>query len=180
MINGVFLLSPFDPDASEGASLGFAVAPKVMTCPADQFAKVAWISGPPVFATRSYGMNASGGWVRAVRSKLTTKMAPTPCLISHATGGPWSEGFTGRIPRARSRTGMRGATRHLHGSRQFGNHFTGLKTLRSQGCAGNIWPCVCTGPPIFRWLAWWLGESFSNGPQSANQPKRPGRRQPGL
>src|SRR5580700_6034155 len=98
MDSGVFL-SPDDPaTATEGAALGFAVAPKILTCPADQFAKIDWMTGVPQFATRTYAMNASGGGYGAfVQISDRNRTYPLPNLSQpggHGVGIYWTDSGT--------------------------------------------------------------------------------------
>jgi prepilin-type N-terminal cleavage/methylation domain-containing protein/prepilin-type processing-associated H-X9-DG protein len=57
MTQGVFFASDDPEGMAEAASLGFAVAPKILTCPADRFPKVNWFPG---MAMRTYAMNNVG------------------------------------------------------------------------------------------------------------------------
>jgi prepilin-type N-terminal cleavage/methylation domain-containing protein len=57
MTQGVFFAADDAAGMEEVAAFGFAVAPKVLTCPADRFPKVSWLPG---MATRTYAMNSVG------------------------------------------------------------------------------------------------------------------------
>ena len=54
MSNG--LLSPDEADNPAG----YSTSPKILVCPADQFPKVSWMTGPPVVGIRSYAMVSVG------------------------------------------------------------------------------------------------------------------------
>jgi len=144
MADGVFI-SPDDPNALEAASLGFVVAPKVVECPADLFAKVSWMNGLPQFATRSYAMNASGGgYGPFVQVDDKSRSYPLPDLNQpggHGVGIYWTD-TSGTTPDWSAHGYKTSVVRDNAGTILL------TEDASSQGCAGNIWPCVCTGPEI--------------------------------
>jgi prepilin-type N-terminal cleavage/methylation domain-containing protein/prepilin-type processing-associated H-X9-DG protein len=147
MENSIFVVAT-DPESIEEAnSLGFAVAPKILTCPADQFPKVDWMTGMPQFATRSYAMNSSGagsqdyGTLVQVDDQL--RVYPLPNLnqpdahgvgiywIDHEASVDWNaKGYATSLVRDPAGTIML------------------AEDASSQGAAGNIWPCCCCGPQV--------------------------------
>jgi prepilin-type processing-associated H-X9-DG protein len=147
MEGGLFILADDPTSVQEANSLGFGVAPKVLTCPADQFAKASWITGlPPLFApqfaTRSYAMNAAGGgYGPFVQVDDAYRTYPLPNLNQpggHGVGIYWTDRASTPDWNAR---GYKTSVVHDPSG-------TILLTedASSQGSAGNIWPCVCTGP----------------------------------
>jgi prepilin-type N-terminal cleavage/methylation domain-containing protein/prepilin-type processing-associated H-X9-DG protein len=142
MTDGVFI-SPDNADtAQEAGALGFAVAPKVLICPADRFAKIAWMDGLPEYATRSYAMNASGGgYGPFVQISDQNRSYPLPNLSQaggHGVGIYWTD--TGSTPDWGARGYPTSVVRDNSGTILL------TEDASSQGCAGNIWPCVCCGP----------------------------------
>lgn len=143
MTSGVFI-STDDPEAAaEAGSLGFAVAPKVVTCPADRFPKVDWMTGPPQFAVRSYAMNASGGgYGPFVQLDDKSRTYPLPDLSQpggHGVGIYWRDTVSTKPdwdPRGYKTSVVRDAAGTI----------LLTEDASSQGSAGNIWPCVCCGP----------------------------------
>jgi prepilin-type N-terminal cleavage/methylation domain-containing protein/prepilin-type processing-associated H-X9-DG protein len=143
MTSGVFVSVDDPASAAEAASLGFAVAPKVVTCPADRFPKVSWMAaGLPQFATRSYAMNASGGgWGPFVQIDDKNRSYPLPDLNQpggHGVGIYWTD--TGSTPDWNARGYKTSVVRDNAGTILL------AENASSQGCAGNIWPCVSCGP----------------------------------
>ena len=77
MASGVFVTAD-DPDAvAEALSLGFAVAPKIMTCPADRFPKTGWTTTPIHWACKSYAMNSAGS-TRSTQWQVDDKFRTYP------------------------------------------------------------------------------------------------------
>ena len=143
MTSGVFI-SPDDPAAAaEAGALGFAVAPKVVTCPADRFAKVDWMTGPPQFATRSYAMNAAGGgygpFVQVDDKGRTYALPDLNQPGGHGVGIYWLDTVS-TLPDWNAHGYKTSVVRDSAGTILL------TEDASSQGCAGNIWPCVCCGP----------------------------------
>jgi prepilin-type N-terminal cleavage/methylation domain-containing protein/prepilin-type processing-associated H-X9-DG protein len=142
MADGVFI-SPDDPNAQEASSLGFVMAPKVVECPADRFTKVSWMNGLPQFATRSYAMNASGGGFGPfVQIDDKSRTYPLPSLNQpggHGVGIYWTD-TSGPMPDWSAHGYKTSVVRDNSGTILL------AEDASSQGCAGNIWPCVCCGP----------------------------------
>ena len=122
----------------------FGDAPRVLTCPADRFAKVAWMAdgGDLLLAPRSYAMNASGGgWGPFCQVNDENRSYPLPDLNQsggHGVGIYWEDSETTPDWNARG----------YHTSVVKDNAGTILlaEDASSQNAAGNIWPCVCCGP----------------------------------
>ena len=143
MSSGVFI-SEDDPVAAvEAGQFGFAVAPRVITCPADRFGKVDWMAGPPEFATRSYAMNAAGGgYGPYVQVDDKGRTYPLPDLNQpggHGVGMYWLD-TASTIPDWSAHSYKTSVVRDSSGTILLAEDASGM------GCAGNIWPCVCCGP----------------------------------
>jgi prepilin-type N-terminal cleavage/methylation domain-containing protein len=150
MGHGLFLSANDSPDQiSEGISLGYAVSPKIVTCPADQFAKVNWVSGAlgiPPAAVGTYAMNSTGnslavGTLVQVNDKLRTY--PLPSLNqanAHGVGIYWTD--AGPQPDWNARGYKTSVVPDSSGTILL------AENASSQGAAGNIWPCVSCGPQI--------------------------------
>jgi prepilin-type N-terminal cleavage/methylation domain-containing protein len=121
---------------------GFAPAPKVLTCPADQFPKVTWLTGPPAYAWKSYAMNSAGlNYGTQVQVNDSFRKYPLPNLSlpgAHGVGIYWVDG-TG-VPDWNARGYNTGVVRDPSGTILL------AEDSSSQGSVGNIWPCVCLGP----------------------------------
>jgi prepilin-type N-terminal cleavage/methylation domain-containing protein/prepilin-type processing-associated H-X9-DG protein len=143
---GVFVVESDPADAAEAAAEGLAVAPKVVTCPADQFPKVSWMTGLPQFATRSYAMNASGGgYGPFVQVDDAFRTYPLPNLNQpggHGVGIYWTDKKGGNNADWNARGYQTSVVKDPAGTILL------TEDASSQGCAGDIWPCVCTGPQI--------------------------------
>jgi prepilin-type N-terminal cleavage/methylation domain-containing protein/prepilin-type processing-associated H-X9-DG protein len=142
MTSGVFI-NYDDPDtAAEAASLGFAVTPKIVACPADQFAKVSWMTGPPKFGTRSYAMVSVGaGYGTQIQVSDANRTYPLPSLTqanAHGVGIYWMD--NGADPDWSAMGYPTSVVRDPSGTIML------AENPSSQGCAGNIWPCCCIGP----------------------------------
>ena len=153
MEGGIFVVATDPASMEEANSLGFAVAPKILTCPADQFPKVDWMTGLPQFATRSYGMNACGnnvsGWGTLIQVDDQVRSYPLPNLNqpdAHGVGIYWVDheatvdwnapGYSTSVVRDPAGTIML------------------AEDASSQGSAGNDWPCCCCGPQVSDGGAW--------------------------
>jgi prepilin-type N-terminal cleavage/methylation domain-containing protein len=144
MQGGVFL-SPDDPAVvAEAQALGlpYTVAPKILTCPADQFPKIDWIAGPPQFAHKSYAMNSAGiNYGTQVQVNDNFRKYPLPDLTlpgAHGVGIYWVDG--GGKPDWAARGYNTSVVRDPSGT------IVLAENVSSQGSVGNIWPCVCEGP----------------------------------
>jgi prepilin-type N-terminal cleavage/methylation domain-containing protein len=145
MATGVFVTADDAASAAEAATLGFAVAPKILTCPADRFSKVGWMVGPlpPQFATRSYAMNSTGNEKSAglVQVDDALRTYPLPDLNqpnAHGVGIYWTD--RGQTPDWNAHGYKTTVVRDTAGTILL------AENASSQGAAGNIWPCVSCGP----------------------------------
>jgi prepilin-type N-terminal cleavage/methylation domain-containing protein/prepilin-type processing-associated H-X9-DG protein len=139
---GVFVTGENLTALAEAEALGFAVAPKVITCPADQFTKVSWITGVPQFAGRSYAMNASGNaYATTVQVNDENRKYPLPDLTlpgAHGVGIYWLD--TGTTPDWNARGYSTAVVRDPSGTIVLAEDASSMQS------AGNIWPCCCCGP----------------------------------
>jgi prepilin-type processing-associated H-X9-DG protein len=148
MISGVFVVANDPASMAEAAALGYAVAPKIITCPADQFPKASWITGPlpPQFAVRSYAMNAAGteaGYQTLVQVDDQFRTYPLPSLNqtgAHGVGIYWTD--RGSTPDWNAKGYSTSVVHDPAGTIML------AENASSQGAAGNIWPCVSCGPQI--------------------------------
>jgi len=130
-------------DLSVGALL-LGDAPQILTCPADRFTKVSWMmeGSTPLFATRSYAMNASGGgYGPFCQVNDEHRTYPLPNLNQpggHGVGIYWAD--TGSTPDWNARGYPTSVVHDSAGTILL------AEDTSSQGCAGSIWPCVCCGP----------------------------------
>ena len=126
--------------------LDMTIAPTIETCPADTFPKVSWVGGPPQFAIRSYAMNAVGeNWQSDYQVSDTggyklpdlysTSVSPT----RHGVGIYWTDS-TKPAPDWNAPGYPTSVVRDPAGTILL------CELASSQGCVGNIWPCVCIGP----------------------------------
>ncbi len=129
-------------DDAEAIGFGYPPAPKILTCPADQFPKISWMQGPPKFAWKSYAMNSAGiNYGTQVQVNDTFRKYPLPSLNlanAHGVGIYWVDG--GAKPDWNSRGYNTSVVRDPAGSILL------AENVSSQGSVGNIWPCVCLGP----------------------------------
>src|SRR5450631_1678257 len=93
-LDNVVFFPPDDPDlVAEASSLGYPIAPKVIRCPADKFAKGSWTTAVHA-AYKSYCMNSAGvnyGTQIQVNDKFRTY--PLPDLNqpgAHGVGIYWT------------------------------------------------------------------------------------------
>jgi len=144
MTGGVFVSSTDQSSMQEASSLGFAVAPRVITCPADQFAKVDWMTGLPQLAGRSYAMNSCGstyGTLVQVDDKNRTYVLPDLTQSgAHGVGIYWTD--TGSTPDWSARGYKTSVVRDPSGTILLAEDSSSMQ------CAGNIWPCCCCGPEV--------------------------------
>jgi prepilin-type N-terminal cleavage/methylation domain-containing protein/prepilin-type processing-associated H-X9-DG protein len=131
------------PADMEVGALLIGDAPQVLTCPADRFPKVAWMGGnDPIIATRSYAMNASGGgYGPFCQVNDQNRTYPLPDLTQpggHGVGIYWTD--EGSTPDWSARGYRTSVVKDNAGTILL------AEDASSQGCAGNIWPCVCCGP----------------------------------
>jgi prepilin-type N-terminal cleavage/methylation domain-containing protein/prepilin-type processing-associated H-X9-DG protein len=144
MVNSIFVSADSPADIAEATSLGYAVAPQVLTCPADQFTKVSWMTGLPQFGTRSYAMNSAGtSWQSQYQVPDANRAYPLPSLSApgaHGVGIYWED--TGSTPDWGAKSYRTGVVRDPAGTIML------AEEASSQGAAGNQWPCVCLGPQI--------------------------------
>jgi prepilin-type N-terminal cleavage/methylation domain-containing protein len=142
MTSGVFVSADDPASAAEATSLGFAVAPKIMTCPADQFTKVSWMTGLPKFATRSYAMISAGTtFGTQIQVSDANRTYPLPNMnlpTARGVGIYWSG--SGSTPDWDAKGYKTSVIRDSSGTIML------AEQASSQGCAGNIWPCCCLGP----------------------------------
>jgi prepilin-type N-terminal cleavage/methylation domain-containing protein/prepilin-type processing-associated H-X9-DG protein len=145
MTSGIFISTDDPASMALASSLGFAIAPKIITCPADRFTKVSWMNGLPQFAGRSYAMNSSGnnvtGYGTLVQVDDAFRTYPLPGLNqpnAHGVGIYWVDRASTPDWNARG----------YKTSVVADNAGTILLTENSSSmqCAGNIWPCVTCGP----------------------------------
>jgi prepilin-type N-terminal cleavage/methylation domain-containing protein len=142
MTQGIFFASDDAEGMAEATSLGFAVAPKILTCPTDRFPKVTWLPG---MATRSYAMNSCGnnvtGFGSLVQVNDNFRKYPLPDLNqpnAHGVGIYWMD--TGGAPDWNARGYKTTVVRDSSGTILL------TENASSQGIAGNIWPCITCGP----------------------------------
>lgn len=144
MTSGVFISTDDADSMALASSLGFAIAPKVITCPSDQFTKVSWMTGLPRFAGRSYAMNSAGkNYGVNIQVDDQFRQYPLPSLndpTAHGVGIYWTDRASSPDWNARgykaSAVGDSAGTILL------------AEDSSSMQCAGNIWPCVTCGPYI--------------------------------
>jgi prepilin-type N-terminal cleavage/methylation domain-containing protein len=145
MATGVFVTADDPASMAEAAALGFAVAPKILTCPADRFPKVDWMNGLPQFAGRSYAMNSAGTiWGTQIQVDDKYRTYPLPDLNqpnAHGVGIYWTDG--GSKPDWNARGYKTAVVRDQAGTILL------AEMASSQGAAGNVWPCVSLGPRTF-------------------------------
>ena len=142
MVNSIFVSADSAADISEAAGLGYAVAPKVLVCPADTFAKISWMTGMPQFAVRSYAMNSAGiNWQSQYQVPDASRSYPLPNLSApgaHGVGIYWTD--IGSTPDWGAKGYRTSVVRDPAGTIML------AEEASSQGAAGNQWPCVCLGP----------------------------------
>jgi prepilin-type N-terminal cleavage/methylation domain-containing protein/prepilin-type processing-associated H-X9-DG protein len=138
---GVFY-PPDDPDlVAEASSLGYPIAPKVIRCPADKFAKGSWTSAVHA-AYKSYCMNSAGaayGALVQVDDKFRTY--PLPDLNqsgAHGVGIYWTDKF--QQPDWNAHGYNTSVIRDPSGTILL------VENPSNVAAVGNIWPCVSVGP----------------------------------
>jgi len=155
-LSGV-VISPDDPaDMAAAISAGVNVGPgKVEECPADQFPRVGWATGPPppAFARRSYAMNCTGpgaaGYGKTVqvddgypKRTYTLPDLYSKSLVVHGVGIYWTDGGSwGNIdwePKGYPVSMVRDPSGTILLAEESG----------SMQCVGNVWGSVCCGPQV--------------------------------
>ena len=152
---GVYFDAADDPeDVAEANANDLVMAPgKVLACPADQFPKMTWISGPPQMATRSYAMNSTGtaqgyGTTVQVNDGYPKRSYPLPDLYNksinpHGVGIYWSDGGSSASSVDWEPKGYPvSVVRDPSGTILF------AEDSSSQQAAGNVWGSICCGPQI--------------------------------
>jgi prepilin-type N-terminal cleavage/methylation domain-containing protein len=145
MTSGLFV-TPNDPTVMKAANaFGYAVAPKILICPADRFAKASWTTTKLPFACKSYAMNGSGPGQNAygtlVQVDDKNRTYPLPSLsqpTAQGVGIYWmDQGSTADWnARGYNTTVVRDPTGTI----------LLAENVSSQGTVGNIWPCISCGP----------------------------------
>ena len=145
MTGGVFITTDDPASMALAAALGFAIAPKIITCPADRFTKVSWMNGLPQFAGRSYAMNSSGnnvtGYGTLVQVDDKFRTYPLPGLSqpnAHGVGIYWIDRAS--KPDWNARGYKTSVVADNSGTILLAENSSSMQ------CAGNIWPCVTCGP----------------------------------
>jgi prepilin-type N-terminal cleavage/methylation domain-containing protein/prepilin-type processing-associated H-X9-DG protein len=143
LAQGVFI-SPDDPVlAAEATTMGFALAPKVMRCPADTFIKGAWAVKPIRFAIKSYAMNSAGAAFGTLVQVNPNKRAyPLPDLNqagAHGVGIYWRDNAA-TTPDWNARGYNTSVVRDPAGGILL------AENPSSAAAVGNVWPCVSCGP----------------------------------
>jgi prepilin-type N-terminal cleavage/methylation domain-containing protein/prepilin-type processing-associated H-X9-DG protein len=174
MTNGLFISADDSTSIGEAQSLGYAVSPKILTCPADRFPKLSWITGgglPPTFAWKSYAMNACGGngsgLVQVSDAKRTYPLPNLNQPNAHGVGIYWeATGLTADW----NAPGYRTAVVH-----DPAGTILLAENVSSQASAGNIWPCVSCGPQYSDGTPGGWGNLYQTDPRAPqNAPQLPG------
>jgi prepilin-type N-terminal cleavage/methylation domain-containing protein/prepilin-type processing-associated H-X9-DG protein len=135
---GVFL----SPDEMENPA-GLPTSPKILVCPADQFAKVSWMTGPPAVGIRTYAMVSVGpnqGTDYQVNDFF--RMYPLPDLTQ-----PGREGIGIYWNDTKGTTVDWNAPGYrLTDVRDPAGTLLLVEAACGQGAAGNEWPCICIAP----------------------------------
>lgn len=139
MTQGVFFAADDAAGMAEVASFGFAVAPKILTCPADRFPKVTWLPG---MATRTYAMNSVGpNWSTDYQVTTFKRTYYLPDLNQsgrHGVGIDWKD--NGSTPDWNALGYKSTVVRDAAGTILLVEQPTG------QQIAGNEWTAMCNGP----------------------------------
>jgi prepilin-type N-terminal cleavage/methylation domain-containing protein/prepilin-type processing-associated H-X9-DG protein len=144
MEDGVLISANDSASLAEAGSLGIAVAPKILTCPADQFPKVSWIIGstPPQYAYKSYAMNSAGTtYGTQIQVNDASRTYPLPSLTqanAHGVGIYWTDNHN--VPDVNAKGYPTSVIRDAAGTIMLAEDAT------SAGSTGNVWPCCCLGP----------------------------------
>ncbi len=140
MQKGVFVTADDAASMAEATSLGYAVAPKVLACPADKFPKVSWITGgglPPVFALRSYAMVGVGAAIQ---------VNPASGLPNLNQPGMLGVGIYWQFPAVPPAPNWNAPGYKSSVVRDPSGSILLCENTHGQQCAGNIWTCCCNGP----------------------------------
>ena len=145
MQTGTFI-SPDDPGTmAEAATLGLAVGPKILACPADKFPKASWLGNgvAPVFARRSYAMVGVGP-----NQGSDFQVNPTSGLPDLTRPGRlgvgifWQSAATPPTPNWNVLGYKSTVVSDPAGSILL------CENTHGQQCAGNIWTCICVAPRV--------------------------------
>jgi prepilin-type N-terminal cleavage/methylation domain-containing protein/prepilin-type processing-associated H-X9-DG protein len=141
-LDNVVFFPPDDPDlVAEASSLGYPIAPKVIRCPADKFAKGSWTTAVHA-AYKSYCMNSAGvnyGTQIQVNDKFRTY--PLPDLNqpgAHGVGIYWTD------QKATPDWNARGYNTSV--VRDPAGTILLVENPSNVAAVGNQWPCVSCGP----------------------------------
>ncbi len=150
MTSGLFVTADDPVSAAEATSFGFALAPKVLTCPADRFPKVSWMHQTVQIAAKTYEMNSVGAaWGTQVQVDDLFRTYPLPDLgqpTAHGVGIYWTDRAS--TPDWSARGYKTSVVKDNAGTILL------AENASSQGAAGNIWPCVSCGPQTSDGGAW--------------------------
>jgi prepilin-type N-terminal cleavage/methylation domain-containing protein len=139
MTQGVFFASDDPEGRAEAASFGFAVAPKILTCPADKFPKVSWGLNA---AKRTYAMNSvgpnQGTDFQITDFKRNYFLPDLNQPGRHGVGIDWKD--TGSTPDWSAPGYKSTVVRDASGTILLVEQPTG------QQIAGNEWTAMCSGP----------------------------------
>ena len=150
-----------DPDlVAEASSLGFAIAPKIILCPADRFTKGGWTIKPFRYAIKTYCMNSAGvNYLTQVQVDDKFRTYPLPDLNqpgAHGVGIYWTDKF--QQPDWNARGYNTSVVRDPAGTILL------VENPSNVSAVGNIWPCVSCGPQgSGNWSA--LYQTDLNAPQ---------------
>ena len=156
---GVFY-PPDDPDlVAEASSLGFPIAPKIIRCPADKFAKGSW-TGAAHAAYKTYCMNSAGvNYGAQIQVNDVFRTYPLPDLNqpgAHGVGIYWTDQKT--TPDWNARGYNTSVVRDPAGTILL------VENPSNVSAVGNVWPCVSCGPQgSGSWSA--LYQTDPNAPQ---------------
>jgi prepilin-type processing-associated H-X9-DG protein len=143
MQGGIFVTADDPASMAEAAMLGFAVAPKILICPADKFPKALWLNGLPIFARRSYAMVSVGQQQGAAADYQRDPANGLPDLNQPGKMGVGIYWVVGRRYPAPSWNAQGYKTTVV---RDPAGSILLCENTHGQQCAGNIWTCICTGP----------------------------------
>ena len=139
MTQGVFFAADDAAGMEEVAAFGFAVAPKILTCPADRFPKVSWLPG---MAARTYAMNSVGpNWSSDYQVTTFKRNYFLPDLNQsgrHGVGIYWMDNQS--TPDWNAPGYKSTVVRDPSGTILLAEEPTG------QQIAGNEWTAICNGP----------------------------------
>jgi prepilin-type N-terminal cleavage/methylation domain-containing protein/prepilin-type processing-associated H-X9-DG protein len=129
-------------DASWTAGVLLAGSSPTELCPADRFPKVAWLTGPPAFALRSYAVNSVGpNWGTQYQVSTQNGNYPLPDLNQpgyHGVGIWW---MTSTLFPDWDAKGYKTSV-----VKDPGGTILLCEETGGQQCVGGIWTCICNGP----------------------------------